>query len=360
MKITLLPGDGIGPEIMQEAKKMLDAVAGVFDLKLDMNENLIGGCSYEKFGTPLTDETLELCKDSDAILMGAVGGPKWENVEHTNKPEAALLKLRKELELWANLRPAKVFKGLEEISTLKNNLVDSTDFLVLRELTGGVYYGEPRGYNNDCGWNTMKYTRDEIERVVREGFELARRRNKRLTSVDKANVLEVSQFWRGITTELAKHYPDVELSHMYVDNTAMQIVKNPKQFDVIVTSNLFGDILSDLAGAISGSLGMLPSASLGYKYALYEPIHGSAPDIAGKNLANPIAMILSVAMMFNHSFQLPRVSYTIEKAVEEILLQGYRTKDIFSPNDKLVSTSEMGDMIVEKFVQINEDVLVKI
>lgn len=359
-KIMLLSGDGIGPEIMSEAKKIIIAAGEKFGFNFEFAEGLIGGCSYEEYGEPLTEDTIEKCKECSAVLLGAVGGPKWENLPHLLKPEAALLKLRKELDLWANLRPAKVYDELVDASSLKNEIVKGTDFLVLRELTGGIYYGQSRGFDSNRGWNTMEYKKDEVERIVREAFEIARKRNKKVTSVDKANVLEVSQFWRSITIEMHKNYQDVELNHMYVDNAAMQIVRNPKQFDVIVTSNLFGDILSDLAGSMSGSLGMLPSASIGHRYALYEPIHGSAPDIAGKNVANPIAMLSSVAMMFNHSFGFSRISTLIDNAIKEILSEGYATRDIFSPSCKLVSTTEMGDLILERFERINDEVLVQI
>jgi len=297
----------------------------------------------------LTDETLEACRNCDAVLLGAVGGPKWENLPHAEKPEAALLKIRKELGLFANLRPAKVYDALLEASTLKPEVVRGTDFMVFRELTGGIYFGQPRGYDENRGWNTMVYERYEVERIARLAFEAAQKRgNVKVTSIDKANVLEVSQFWRNVVHEVHKDFPEIELADMYVDNAAMQIVRNPKQFDVIVTSNLFGDILSDIAGMITGSLGMLPSASIGSKHALYEPIHGSAPDIAGQNKANPIATIASVAMMFENSFCMPDVAKEIYDAIEAALATGIRTADIAKPGEKSVSTTEMTAAIVAR------------
>ncbi|NTV47516.1 MAG: 3-isopropylmalate dehydrogenase, partial [Chlorobiales bacterium] len=325
IKIVSLPGDGIGQEVVASAEELIHVIAENFHLDIEIDQRLFGGCSYDKHGSMLTDETLEACKNADAVLLGAVGGPKWEALPHDKKPEAGLLKLRKELGLYANLRPAKVYNALANASTLKTDVLKGTDFVVVRELTGGIYFGQPRGYDQNKGWNTMVYERYEVERIARQAFDLARKRGKRVMSIDKANVLEVSQFWREIVHDIHKQYPDVELKDMYVDNAAMQIVRNPKQFDVIVTSNLFGDILSDISGMITGSLGMLPSASLGDKYALYEPIHGSAPDIAGQNKANPLATIASVAMMFEYTFDMLKVARLIYDAIEKTLDKGYRT-----------------------------------
>ncbi|MCX7797942.1 MAG: 3-isopropylmalate dehydrogenase [Melioribacter sp.] len=347
--ITLLPGDGIGPEVTSAAVKVLKTVAEKFNIEFNFKTELIGGASYDKYSTPLTDEVLSQCYSSDVVFLGAVGGPKWENLPHHLKPEAALLKLRKALGLYANLRPAKIYNSMLSYSSLKEEVLKGTDVLIVRELTGDAYFGEPRGYDEQKGFNTMIYTKEEVERIARKAFELARFRNKKVTSVDKANVLEVSQFWRKVVIDVHKDYQDVELNHMYVDNAAMQIVRYPKQFDVILTSNLFGDILSDIAAMITGSLGMLPSASLGSKYALYEPVHGSAPDIAGKGIANPIAAISSVAMMLKYSFQMDKAAELIENSIENTLTKGYRTKDIYKEGDKLVSTDEMTDKIIEEF-----------
>jgi 3-isopropylmalate dehydrogenase len=357
-KIVLLPGDGIGPEVTNAAVQMMKAAAESFNITLEFKEKLIGGSSYDKHQTPLTDETIQACYDSDAVFLGAVGGPKWEKLPHHLKPEAALLKLRKSLGLYANIRPAKVYDALINSSTLKKEVLEGTDFIVLRELTGGIYFGEPRGFDDKRGFNTMVYTREEVERIARMAFKFADDRNKKVTSVDKANVLEVSQFWRNIVHEVHKDYPDVQLTDMYVDNAAMQIVHNPGQFDVLLTSNLFGDILSDIAGMITGSLGMLPSASIGNKYALYEPVHGSAPDIAGKGKANPLAAISSAAMMFNYSFQMQKAAEIIEMAIERTLVNGYRTADIFSEGCELVSTEQMTNYVIGNFSDIfNEQAL---
>lgn len=351
-RITLLPGDGIGIEVTAAAVKVIQTAAEKFNLELEYDERLIGGSSYEKFGNPLTDETLQACYDSHVVFLGAVGGVQWESLPHHLKPEAALLKLRKSLGLFANIRPAKIYKALMDSSSLKKEYLDGTDFVVMRELTGGIYFGQPRGYDENRGWNTMEYSREEVVRITKIAFQIARERNNKVTSVDKANVLEVSQFWRSIVTEIHKEYSDVELNHMYVDNAAMQIVRNPKQFDVILTSNLFGDILSDIAGMITGSLGMLPSASLGTKYALYEPVHGSAPDIAGQNKANPLAAIASAAMMFKHSLQMSKAAEIIDESIERTLAKGYRTSDIYSAGMKLVSTTEMTEKVIECFNDI--------
>jgi len=347
-KIVSIPGDGIGPEVVAGAVAVLQQLSKKHGFGVEIEEHPFGGASYDLHGEMLTDATLEACRNCDAVLLGAVGGPKWEKLPHEHKPEAALLKIRKELELFANLRPAKVYDALIDASSLKADVVRGTDFVVFRELTGGIYFGKPRGFDENKGWNTMVYERYEVERIARLAFQAARKRKGRVMSIDKANVLEVSQFWRNVVHEVHKEFADVELSDMYVDNAAMQIVRNPKQFDVIVTSNLFGDILSDIAGMITGSLGMLPSASIGTKHALYEPIHGSAPDIAGQNKANPIATIASVAMMFEHSFQKPEIAREIETAIEAALAAGLRTADIANSGEKTISTTEMTEAIVKR------------
>ncbi len=359
VKIALLPGDGIGPEVVSAAVEVMKTVAAKFNVELSLNEYLAGGCSYDKFGTPLTEETLSACYDADAVLLGAVGGPKWENLPQNLKPEAALLKLRKALGLYNNIRPAKVYSALLSASTLKPEVLEGTDFIILRELTGDVYFGEPRGYDDEKGWNTMIYYREEVERMARYAFDLAMTRDKRVVSVDKANVLDCSQFWRKVVHEIHQDYPEVALSDMYVDNAAMQIVRNPKQFDVILTQNMFGDILSDIASMVTGSLGMLPSASLGSKYALYEPVHGSAPDIAGQGKANPLATISSVAMMFYHSFKMHKAAELIEAAISKTLESGYRTADIFSPGSVLVSTDKMKDAVIANFNKIYDEQAVR-
>ncbi len=352
-KLTVLPGDGIGPEVTSAAMTVLDAAAKKFGVEIEKKEQLIGGCSYDKYGNPLTDETLQVCYESDAVFLGAVGGYAYDSLPHHLKPEAALLKIRKSLGLFANIRPAKVYSTFADSSSLKNNVLLGTDFVVLRELTGGIYFGEPRGYDEQQGFNTMVYRRPEVVRIAKKAFEIARNRKKRVLSVDKANVLEVSQFWRNVVHEVHKDYQDVELADMYVDNCAMQIVRDPKQFDVLVTSNLFGDILSDIAGMITGSLGMLPSASIGDKYELYEPVHGSAPDIAGKGIANPVAAIASVAMLFEHSLQITKAAELIDGAIAKTLEKGFRTKDIYTEgNSTLVSTEEMTSRILENFEEL--------
>jgi len=357
-KIILLPGDGIGPEVTEAAVSVLTYVANKFNVEISTKEKLFGGVSYDKFGTPLTQETLQSCYDSDAVLLGAVGGYKWETLPHHLKPEAALLKLRKSLGLFTNIRPAKVYPALIDSSSLKKDILKGTDFIVFRELTGGIYFGEPRGYDENKGWNTMLYTKFEIERIARMAFEAASKRKHVVTSVDKANVLECSQFWRKVVEEVANNYPTIELKNMYIDNAAMQIVRDPKQFDVILTSNLFGDIISDISGMITGSLGMLPSASLGSSYALYEPVHGSAPDISGQNIANPIASIASVAMMFEHTFDMHKAAELIFNAIERTLDEGYRTADIGNEENNIVGTTEMTKIIIQKFEEIyNEQAL---
>ena len=344
-KIVTIPGDGIGAEVVASAVQVINALEEKHRLEISIEEHLFGGASYDVHGEMLTGETLDACKNCDAVLLGAVGGPKWENLPHEKKPEAALLRIRKELGLFANFRPAKVYDALVNASSLKSEILSGTDFMVIRELTGGIYFGQPRGYDENKGWNTMVYEKYEVERIARLAFETAMKREKRLVSIDKANVLECSQFWRNIVHEVHKDFPEVELSDMYVDNAAMQIVRDPKQFDVIVTKNLFGDILSDISGMITGSLGMLPSASIGSKHALYEPIHGSAPDIAGQNKANPIATIASVAMMFEHSFSMQHIADDIYKAIEKTLESGMRTADIANPGDSVASTTEITDAI---------------
>ena len=348
--ILFLPGDGIGPEVCEEAKKVLLSVNELFGLNFKVSEELVGGDAFEKTGNPLPNQTLEAAKSADAILLGAVGGPVWDDLDYEFRPERALLGLRSELDLFANLRPAILSKHLSDSSSLKSEKVQDLDLLIVRELTGGIYFGQPRG-KNDSGlsaFNTMIYSKEEIERIGRVAFEAARKRGKSLCSVDKANVLEVSVLWREIMSGLTSEYPDVKLSHMLVDNAAMQLVREPKQFDVIVTGNLFGDILSDIAAMLTGSIGMLPSASLNSKNkGMYEPVHGSAPDISGKQLANPLAAILSIAMMLKYSFGLDEASLSIENAIEEVLSEGYRTNDLEGLEENILSTSEMGNKIVE-------------
>ena len=350
-KIAVLPGDGIGPEIMEAALEVLKAIEKKYGVKFEFREGLIGGAAIDATGEPLPEETLKIAKESDAVLLAAVGGEKWDNLPTDKRPEKGLLKIRKELELFANLRPGKAYSALLDSSPLKESLIKGVDLLVIRELTGGIYFGEPRGIEErngeKVGYNTMIYYEHEIKRIAKLAFELARNRRKKVTSVDKANVLEVSAVWREVVTETHADYQDVELEHMYVDNCAMQLVRRPKDFDVIVTGNLFGDILSDEAGALTGSLGMLPSASIGEKYALYEPVHGSAPDIAGQGVANPIAMILSAAMMLDITCKLHEAAKDIENAVEKVLEEGYRTGDIWAPGTKRVNTKEMTQAIIE-------------
>lgn len=351
-KIAVLPGDGIGPDVVREAIKVLLKIGERFNHRFEVKEALIGGAALDEVGVPLPSETLSLCKTSDAILLGAIGGSKWDNNPPELKPERALLSLRKELGLFANIRPAKIYSPLIDSSTLKSETIHDVDFIVVRELTGGLYYGEPRGIHeaddHKLAVNTMTYSDDEIERIAVVAFDAARKRRKRVCSVDKANVLECSRLWRSVVNEVARRYPDVELTHMYVDNCAMQLIRNPRQFDVIVTENLFGDILSDEAAMLTGSIGMLPSASLGGTVALYEPVHGSAPDIAGQGRANPIAAIASVAMMLRLSLHLVTEADAVEKAIHSALSQGYRTADICGLGESPVSTSTMGGIIVEQ------------
>ncbi|WP_018624576.1 3-isopropylmalate dehydrogenase [Kangiella aquimarina] len=351
-KILVLPGDGIGPEIVGQATRVLDALIADHGLDMAYESALVGGSSFDEHGVPLTDEVLEQARQADSVLLGAVGGPKWEQYEIAVRPEKALLKLRSELKLFGNLRPAILYPQLASASSLKPELVSGLDVLIVRELTGGIYFGQPRGIrtNNNGereGFNTYIYSESEIERIAHVAFRAAMLRGKRLCSVDKANVLEVTELWREVMTRVGKEYPDVELTHMYVDNAAMQLVRAPKQFDVMVTGNMFGDILSDCAAMLTGSIGMLPSASLDANgKGMYEPIHGSAPDIAGQNKANPLATILSVSMMLRHSFGEEALADKIENAVSTVLDQGYRTGDIYTDGMKLVSTSEMGDAVL--------------
>jgi len=354
-RIAVLPGDGIGPEIMPQALQVLEAIAKQFGHSFEFRHADVGGAAIDKTGRPLPADTLALAKDSDAILLGAVGGPKWEGLSYDVRPERALLGLREQLGLYANLRPAKLYPMLADASTLKPEVIIGTDLLVVRELTGGIYFGKPKGIektaDGERGVNTEVYTTPEIVRIAKVAFEAARKRRKKVMSVDKANVLESSELWRRVVIGVAKDYPDIELSHLYVDNCAMQLIRNPKQFDVLVTTNLFGDILSDEAAMLTGSIGMLPSASIGSgvgaggPIGLYEPIHGSAPDIAGQDIANPIATIASAAMMLSYSFNLDQEAAAIERAIVRVLEQGYRTKDIQSASGKLVGTQEMGRLI---------------
>jgi 3-isopropylmalate dehydrogenase len=350
-RITLLPGDGVGREIVPEAVRVLEAVAKRRGRRFEFREAAVGGAAIDRFGVPLPDETLKAALDADAVLLGAVGGPKWEGLDYAIRPERALLGLREQLGTFANLRPAVVFPMLADSSTLKREVIDGIDIMVVRELTGGIYFGKPRGVTpyegGERGINTEVYTTPEIERIARVAFGLARKRRRLVTSVDKANVLEATELWRKVVTKVHAEFPDVELKHMYVDNCAMQLIRWPKQFDVIVTTNLFGDILSDEASMLTGSIGMLPSASLGGRVGLYEPIHGSAPDIAGRDVANPIATILSAAMMLRHSFDLEHDAAAIERAVSSVLERGYRTADIMQPGMTKTGTREMGGLIAD-------------
>jgi len=359
-KILLLPGDGIGPEVVAEVRKIIEWLNKKKSLDFQIDEGLVGGVSYEKHKNPITDEVFYKALESEAVILGAVGGPKWDNLEFSKRPERALLKLRKELKLFANLRPAICFKQLVDASSLKAEIVSGLDIMIVRELTGGIYFGEPRGIKpiengERKGINTHTYTTSEICRVAKVAFELAKKRNKRVTSCDKSNVMEAGVLWREEVQKIRdKEYPDIELNHMFADNCAMQLLKNPKQFDVIVTDNLFGDILSDEAAMLTGSLGLLPSASLGAKdknekiRSMYEPVHGSAPDIVGKGIANPIATILSFAMALKYSLNLDKEADNLNQAVHKVLDDGLRTKDILSKGKKEVSTSQMGDAIISK------------
>ncbi len=351
MKIAVLAGDGIGPEIIAQAVKALDVLRRD-GLKLELEEAAYGGAGYDAHGDPLPESTLKLARAADAVLCGAVGGPQYDALPRDKRPEQGILRIRKELQLFANLRPAMLFDELVSGSSLKPELVKGLDILILRELTGDIYFGEPRGRRTNAsgereGYDTMHYSEPEIRRIADVGFNAAMKRGKKLCSVDKENVLETSRFWREVVKDVAKKYPQVELSHMYVDNAAMQLVRNPKQFDVIVTGNMFGDILSDEASMLTGSIGMLPSASLdANNKGLYEPSHGSAPDIAGKNIANPLATILSAAMMLRYTFNEEAAARRIEAAVRKVLSQGYRTADIYETEMRRVGTTEMGDAVV--------------
>ena len=352
-KVALIKGDGIGPEIIDEAVKVLDAVSVKEGFEITYKEALLGGAAIDVTGDPIPQETIEIAKSCDAVLFGAIGGPKWDNLPREKRPETGLLKLRKALEVFANLRPVKVYDELLNASTLKPEVLKGTDLIVVRELIGGIYFGQPRGYEGDKAYNTMVYTKEEIRRIAKVAFEIARKRNKKVTSVDKANVLEVSQLWRDTVEEVAKEYEDVSLEHMYIDNAAMQLIRDPRQFDVILTGNIFGDILSDEASMLSGSIGLLPSASIGEKYGLYEPIHGSAPDITGQGIANPIATIASAAMMLRYQFGEEKAADRIEQAIKQVLKDGYRTKDLSSFDAKeVVTTSEMGSLIAQYASQI--------
>jgi len=352
-KIAVLPGDGIGIEIVAQAVKVLNCLKNDFALDVEMENGLVGGAAYDDSGTPLPEATLKLAKEADAVLLGAVGGYKWESLDITVRPEKGLLGLRSELELFANLRPAILYPQLAHASTLKEEVVSGLDIMIVRELTGGIYFGQPRGVrtlenNEKQGFNTLIYKESEIERIAHVAFETAMKRDKRLCSVDKANVLECTELWREVMIRVGKEYPEVELSHMYVDNAAMQLVRAPKQFDVMVTTNMFGDILSDCAAMLTGSIGMLPSASMDKNQkGMYEPIHGSAPDIAGQDMANPMATILSVAMMLRYSLGEEDLALKIEKAVESVLDKGLRTPDIYIEGDTKVGTEAMGDAVVE-------------
>jgi 3-isopropylmalate dehydrogenase len=373
VKIAVLPGDGIGPEIINEAVAVLHAIGKRFGHSFDTQSYFFGGSAIDQFGVPFPDETQKAVQEADAVLLGAVGGPKWDTVDHSIRPETGLLAIRKKLGLYANLRPAKCYSILADASTLKREVIDGVDLMVVRELTGGIYFGQPRGIQKDGeiekGINTEVYTTPEIVRIAKVAFELARKRRKKVMSVDKANVLESSALWRKVVIEVHKDYPDIALSHLYVDNCSMQLIRDPKQFDVIVTTNIFGDILSDEAAMLTGSIGMLPSASISgatssgssaanggapfaaHRTGLFEPIHGSAPDIAGKDIANPIATILSVGMMIDLNFDLKKEACAIEAAVMKVLEEGYRTSDIFSEGTIKIGTKEMGRRILEKILE---------
>jgi 3-isopropylmalate dehydrogenase len=354
-KIAVLPGDGIGPEVMSQGTQLLKQVAQLHGFTVELEEGIVGGASIDAHGRPLTDSVLKLAKSSDAVLLGAMGGPKWDGLDYSIRPERALLGLRQELGLFANLRPVKLFSALASASTLKREVVEGTDLLVVRELTGGIYFGQPKGVTKlpdgtERGVNTEVYTTPEIERIAHVAFQAALKRRKKVTSVDKANVLEVTELWRKVVTRIHKDegYAGVQLEHILVDNCAMQLIRNPKQFDVLVTTNMFGDILSDEAAMLTGSIGMLPSASLGGKVGMYEPVHGTAPDIAGQDKANPLATILSVAMMLRHSLDQATAADQIEKAVEDVLNEGYRTADIQEPGCNLVGCKQMGQLVRKK------------
>jgi len=353
-RIALLPGDGIGVEVVKEAQKVLRAGESIWAVEFEFLEFPVGGASIDLYGVPLTEDNLEGIKSCDAVLLGAVGGPKWDDLPYEVRPEQALLRLRREFETYANLRPAKVFAPLIEASPLKEDRIQGVDILVVRELTGGLYFGEPRGIElregEEVGVNTLIYRRGEIERIARVAFQCALKRRKKVTSVDKANILESMELWRKVVSEVGDEFPEVELEHMYVDNCSMQLIRWPAQFDVIVTTNTFGDILSDEAAMITGSIGMLPSACIGDGKGIYEPVHGTAPDIAGKDIANPIAGVLSAAMMLEYSLEMAKAARDVERAVERVLVQGYRTPDIWQEGYQKVGCREMGDKIREELL----------
>ncbi|MEL0069592.1 MAG: 3-isopropylmalate dehydrogenase [Betaproteobacteria bacterium] len=356
MKIAILPGDGIGPEIIKQAKRVLD-VLRADGIKIEIEHGAIGGAGYDADRDPLPESTLKLAREADAVLLGAVGGPQYDTLPRESRPEQGLLRIRKELNLFANLRPAVVFPELANASSLRPELVENLDLMILRELTGDIYFGQPRGRRSldngdEEGFDTMRYSSSEIDRIARVAFDVARKRNNRVCSVDKANVLDTSILWREVVTRVSRDYPEVELTHMYVDNAAMQLVRAPKQFDVMLTGNIFGDILSDEASMLTGSIGMLPSASMDENNkGLFEPIHGSAPDIAGKDLANPLATILSVSMMLRYGFGHLEIADRIDNAVKLVLENGLRTKDITQPGCKEVGTQQMGDAVIERLTQ---------
>lgn len=351
--ITVIKGDGVGPEVIEEGLKILNKIGDKYNHNFECIPMLGGGNAIDKEGSPLPKETLNKCKESDAVLLGAVGGPKWDNINPSIRPEKGLLALRSELNLFVNLRPAIMYDSLKEVSPLRSDIVErGIDFVVVRELTGGIYFGKRKTEkidNIEVAYDVEKYNENEIRRICKKAFEIARARKRKLTCVDKANVLDTSKLWRKVISELSEEYKDIKLNFMYVDNAAMQLIKDPSQFDTIVTNNLFGDIISDEASIITGSIGMLPSASLrNDKFGMYEPIHGSAPDIAGKNIVNPIATILSVAMMLRYSFSLEREANEIEEAVKKVLKKGYRTLDIYNGKGNIIGTKEMGDLIVKE------------
>lgn len=353
-KILVVPGDGIGVEVTEISVSILKAVGERNGIEFTLESDLLGGCAIDAHGVPITEETIEKAKQSDAVLLGAVGGPKWENLEHHLKPERGLLDLRKQLDTFANLRPAIVHAALADASTLKREVVEGVDIMVVRELTGGIYFGQPRGTEQlgekeSKAVNTLSYTTSEIERVAKMAFEIARKRRNKVTSIDKSNVLESMVLWRDTVTELhERHFSDVTLEHLYVDNAAMQLIRRPADFDVMLAGNMFGDIISDEAAQLTGSLGMLPSASVGNEGAIYEPVHGSAPDIAGQGIANPIASILSMAMMLRYSFDMDRAATQVEEAVRKVLDNGYRTSDIYEEGKTRVGTEEMGSLILDE------------
>jgi 3-isopropylmalate dehydrogenase len=360
-KVAVLPGDGIGREVMGEATQVLAQAGKLYGFNIELEEGIVGGASIDAYGKPLTDSVLKLAKESDAVLLGAMGGPKWDGLDYSIRPERALLALRQELGLFANLRPVKVFGALSSASTLKREVVEGTDLLVVRELTGGIYFGQPKGVTRladgtERGVNTEVYTTPEIERIAHVAFQAARKRRNKVTSVDKANVLEATELWRKVVTRVHKDsgYEDIRLDHMLVDNCAMQLIRDPKQFDVMVTTNMFGDILSDEAAMLTGSIGMLPSASLGGKVGMYEPVHGTAPDIAGQDKANPLATILTVALMLRHSLDQGAAAGRIENAVEAVLNGGYRTLDIQERDCRPVGCKEMGRLVREKIDALKE------